>query len=56
MSLPTYPDLYFAGYTQDAVKEFVEANLVYALARGHRLPYAGHSWPDRPGRGRALHG
>ena len=33
-----YPDLYFAGYTQDAVKEFVEANLVYALARGDTLP------------------
>lgn len=29
-----YPDLYFAGYTQDAVKEFVEANLVYAMVRG----------------------
>lgn len=26
-----YPDLYFAGYTQDAMKEFSEANLVYAL-------------------------
>jgi translin len=34
----SYPDLYFAGYTQDAVKEFVEANLVYALARGRDLP------------------
>lgn len=33
-----YPDLYFAGYTQDAVKEFVEANLVYALVRGRPLP------------------
>jgi len=33
-----YPDLYFAGYTQDAVKEYVEANLVYALARGQSLP------------------
>lgn len=33
-----YPDLYFAGYTQDAVKEFVEANLVYALVRGRALP------------------
>ena len=26
-----YPDLYFAGYTQDAMKEFSEANLVYAI-------------------------
>ncbi len=33
-----YPDLYFAGYTQDAVKEFVEANLVYALVRERTLP------------------
>ena len=33
-----FPDLYFAGYTQDAVKEFVEANLVYALVRNHPLP------------------
>lgn len=33
-----HPDLYFAGYTQDAVKEFVEANLVLALARGRPLP------------------
>lgn len=33
-----YPELYFAGYTQDAVKEFVEANLVYALVRGWPLP------------------
>ncbi len=35
-----HPDLYFAGYTQDAVKEFVEANLVYALVRGRPLPTA----------------
>ncbi len=33
-----YPELYFAGYTQDAVKEFVEANLVYAMVRGRPLP------------------
>ncbi len=33
-----YPNLYFAGYTQDAVKEFVEANLTYALVRGLPLP------------------
>lgn len=33
-----YPDLYFAGYTQDAVKEFVEAQLVYALVRNQSLP------------------
>lgn len=33
-----YPELYFAGYTQDAVKEFVEANLVYAMVRSRSLP------------------
>src|SRR5690606_38198243 len=33
-----YPVLYFAGYTQDAVKEFVEANLVYAMVRDRPLP------------------
>ena len=33
-----YPNLYWAGYTQDAVKEFVEANLTYALIRQRPLP------------------
>lgn len=33
-----YPELYFAGYTQDAVKEFVEGNLVYAMVRSRPLP------------------
>jgi translin len=33
-----YPDLYYAGYTQDAMKEFVEANLTYALVRHQPLP------------------
>jgi len=33
-----YPDLYFAGYTQDAIKEFAEANITYALVRGVDLP------------------
>ncbi|MCA9866168.1 MAG: haloacid dehalogenase [Anaerolineae bacterium] len=33
-----YPELYFAGYTQDAVKEFVEGNLVYAMVRNQPLP------------------
>lgn len=33
-----YPNLYHAGYTQDAVKEFVEANLTYALIRNRPLP------------------
>ena len=32
-----YPNLYFAGYTQDALKEFVEANLTLALVRNQQL-------------------
>ena len=33
-----YPDLYFSGYTQDALKEYVEAYATYALVRGESLP------------------
>ena len=33
-----YPALYYAGYTQDALKEYVEANLTYALVRDEALP------------------
>ena len=36
--LSNYPDLYFAGYTQSALKEFAEASIVYALVRGENLP------------------
>jgi translin len=36
--LSEYPDLYFAGYTQDALKEFAEANLVFALILDQSLP------------------
>lgn len=36
--LVEYPDLYYAGYTQDALKEFAEANIVYALVIGSELP------------------
>ena len=36
--LAAYPDLYHAGYTQDALKEYVEAEVVYALIRGSELP------------------
>lgn len=32
------PDLYFAGYTQDAIKEYVEAHITYALVKGEELP------------------
>jgi translin len=34
----SYPKLYFAGYTQDALKEYVEARLTYALVRDLPLP------------------
>ncbi|HLF75289.1 MAG TPA: haloacid dehalogenase [Anaerolineales bacterium] len=35
--LMTHPDLYYAGYTQDALKEFVEANVTCALIQNHPL-------------------
>jgi translin len=36
--LADYPDLYYAGYTQDALKEWVEAECTSALIAGQRLP------------------
>jgi translin len=36
--LEEYPDLYYAGYTQDALKEFAEASIVYALVNEKDLP------------------
>ncbi|MGQ9682650.1 MAG: haloacid dehalogenase [Anaerolineae bacterium] len=33
-----YPDLYHAGYTQDALKEYAEANITSAVIQGHELP------------------
>ncbi len=36
--LRDYPNLYFAGYTQDALKEYAEANLVFALLDNGKLP------------------
>lgn len=45
-----YPSLYFAGYTQDALKEFVEANLTLALVRdfpiatAEELGVEGNTW------------
>jgi translin len=36
--LKGFPDLYFAGYTQDALKEFAEASIVSALVQGGELP------------------
>ena len=35
--LADYPDLYHAGYTQDALKELVEAHLLYAFITGGKL-------------------
>ncbi|MGC9400775.1 MAG: haloacid dehalogenase [Anaerolineae bacterium] len=37
--LASYPDLYHAGYTQDAFKEWVEARLTLALLGGRPLPF-----------------
>lgn len=37
-SAHAYPDLYYAGYTQDAIKEYVEAALTFALVRNEPLP------------------
>jgi translin len=34
----TYPDVYYAGYTQDALKEYVEACAVFAMLRHEPLP------------------
>jgi translin len=39
--LVNYPDLYYAGYTQDALKEFVEANVTCALIQNHPLQTPG---------------
>ena len=33
-----FPDIYFAGYTQDALKEYSEAHLTHALILGQALP------------------
>jgi translin len=36
--LAEHPDLYYAGYTQDALKEFVEASATFALVQDQPLP------------------
>lgn len=36
--LERFPELYYAGYTQDAIKEFVEANVTCALIENLPLP------------------
>jgi translin len=35
--LKDHPELYYAGYTQDALKEFVEASVTCALIQNHPL-------------------
>lgn len=37
-SVEVHPDLYHAGYIQDALKELVEACVTFALVRGEPLP------------------
>jgi translin len=36
--LEEYPDLYYAGYTQDAFKEYAEASIFFALVINKDLP------------------
>lgn len=36
--LSQYPDLYYAGYTQDALKEFAEAMIAFALVGDEAMP------------------
>jgi translin len=36
--LNEYPDLFYAGYTQDALKEYAEASIVYSLVEQPLLP------------------
>jgi translin len=36
--LTAYPDLYYAGYTQDALKELAEASIFFALVNEQPLP------------------
>ena len=33
-----YPDLYYTGYTQDALKELAEAYITFAIVNGRSLP------------------
>jgi translin len=46
--LECYPDLYHAGYTQDALKEYVEAQVVYAFIRDGELPTPGELGVESP--------
>ena len=48
--MAAFPDLYHAGYTRDALKEYVEASVVYALLGDLPLPD-----PDELGAGYAAY-
>ncbi|MBI2953799.1 MAG: haloacid dehalogenase [Chloroflexi bacterium] len=39
VTLETYQDIYFAGFVQDAQKEYAEASITRALIAGHDLPH-----------------
>ena len=39
-SQKTHPAVYYAGYVEDALKEYVEANATLAFSEGSRLPEA----------------
>ncbi len=36
--LANFPDLFYAGYTQDAIKEYTEASITFALIQNKDLP------------------
>ena len=38
VNLEPYPELYYSGYTQDSIKEYVEARLTLDLIQGNPLP------------------
>jgi len=40
-NLEPYPELYYSGYTQDSIKEYVEARLTFDLIKGDPLPLPG---------------
>lgn len=37
-NLATYPDIYYAGYTQDAIKEYAEASITVAVILNQDIP------------------
>src|SRR5205823_1940484 len=38
--IQAHPNIYWAGYVQDAQKEYAEANITYSVIAGQRLPDA----------------